>query len=247
MSLWRPDPFCVELEAVGERGSTELVRAFDSALAQGSPRRGTRVTCIVGGEAVRYRVIPWIGTAMKADERAAFVGHAFHRTFGDAARAWQPREGPQRFGQAALAAAVDETLLRGVAAAARDRGLRLVSAQPSLTWSFNAVRRQLPAGMSWFVHIESTRCTALLHANGEPIHLKVAPASRLDVAAMVDREWFTLGLDAAPCPVYVCRRRDSPLPTAGASDSSRWSVAPLDARSPHDVTSATPRDAVQAA
>lgn len=196
-------------------------------------RRGTRLTCILAGEGVRYRIVPWSDELSRASQRQLLAEQCFCEAYGEVARTWTVRQHAVRHGAATLACAIDTPLLDRLDALTRARRLKLVSVQPSLMHAYNRVRRSIGSGLHWFVAVESGWNTLLLMSPTEPLQVKRQPSSGADLAHLLDREWFALGIDAPRCPVYI----SIPMPTAVSdqalrSSSGGWRFINLDATDP---------------
>ena len=206
MSRWFPDGLLLRLGDDTRPATLEsMLASFETELDRRAARPGTRLTCLVGGGAVRYRVVPWREALSSPSERQAFAAHCFQEAYGDGARGWNVRQHTTRYGRATLASAIDGALLDRLEALALARRLRLVSVQPSLMHAFNVRRHGIGRGLFWFVWIEAHWITALLVTALEPLHVKQLPSSHADAASLLAREWFALGMEATPCPAYMAR------------------------------------------
>jgi hypothetical protein len=217
VSRWWADRFrwsgIDALFANGRSGAVDLrvdstePAALQAALDALALPRGSRLICTVGGGAARYRIVPWVDALGSAAQRQLLAQQCFVEAFGEAARSWTVRQHATRYGAATLACAIDTALLSRLAALTGERGLKLISVQPSLMRDFNASRRQLPPGMFWFAQIEPACTTLLLMSPTEPLHIKRLPSGggELSLALALDREWFALGIDAPRCPVLVAQ------------------------------------------
>lgn len=205
--------------------------AFERELDVLAPPRGTRITCVLAGEGVRYRVVPWRDDLASPAQRQLLATQCFAEAYGDAARSWTVRQNAGSHGAATLACAVDSTLLDRIDAMTQARGLRLVSVQPSLMHAFNRVRGRIEAELFWFVCVEGPWTTLLLTTGDEPLHVKVLPTASGDLSRLLDREWFALGVETARCPVVVSRLVESSDASTGLAPTivKGWQVIDLDA------------------
>ena len=209
--------------APGSARLDAMLSVFESELDQRAPKRGTRVTCIVAGDAARYRIVPWSDELASTAQRQVLAEHCFREAYGEAARGWAVRLHPVRHGAAALACALDVALLDRLDALVQARRLKLVSVQPSLMNAFNETAARREPGPHWFVCIDALWATALLMSASEPLHVKQLSTAGLDLALSLDRESFVLGLDGMRRPVHAARfgvgvdARGSPLAAA-----ARW-------------------------
>lgn len=188
--------------------------------------RGSRLTCILAGEGVRYRIVPWSDELSSPAQRQVLAEHCFHEAYGAAAHAWTVCQSEPRYGAATLACAVDTLLLDQLDALARQRGLALVSVQPSLVQAYNQARRAIARGRCWFVVRDGAWTTLLLMSDAEPLHVKRLPSPGTDLARLLDREWFALGLDDPVCPVYVV---GAAAAASHAAAAARWPIVELSA------------------
>ena len=215
MSRWWAERFrwpgIGALFANGRGGAVDLrvdsaePAALQAALDALALPRGSRLGCTVGGGAARYRIVPWVDALASTAQRQLLAQQCFVDAFGEAARAWTVRQHSTRYGAATLACAIDTALLSRLAALNGERGLKLLSVQPSLMRDFNAAHRQRPNGMFWLVQLEPACSTLLLMSPTEPLHIKRLPSAGGDLALALDREWFALGIDAPRCPVLVAQ------------------------------------------
>jgi hypothetical protein len=201
----------VESAALATPAAADLTRldamlsAFERELDERASRRGTRVTCIVAGDAARYRIVPWSDELVGTAQRQVLAEHCFREAYGEAARGWEVRMHTGRHGAAALACALDMALLDRLDALVQARQLRLVSVQPSLMHAFNATSVPREPGPYWFVCIDALRATALLMSPGEPLHVKQLSTAGLDLALSLEREAFALGLEGPRFPIRATR------------------------------------------
>lgn len=253
MSRWFPER---PVLWVRPHKSEPVLASFEQELSQRALPRGTRLTCVVAGEGVRYRVVPWSDEFASPAQRQVFSAHCFTEAYGAAARGWTVRQDSVRHGVATLACALDTSLLDSLAATAQVHELKLVSVQPALTHVYNQVRRRLESGLYWFVWVDGPWVTLLLMSAGEPLLVKSLASSGVGLAGLLEREWFMLGMEAPRCPVYVARSAGGAPDPARAqagnvpSDKS-WrfvELAPwLDGIAPPVAPVATPRQQVPSA
>lgn len=182
-----------------------MLSAFERELDERALRRGTRVTCIVAGDAARYRIVPWSDELVGTAQRQVLAEHCFREAYGEAARGWEVRLHTTRHGAAALACALDVALLDRLDALVQARQLRLVSVQPSLMHAFNATTVPREPEPYWFVCIDTLRVTALLISQGEPQHVKQLSTAGLDLALSLEREAFALGLEGPRPSIHATR------------------------------------------
>jgi hypothetical protein len=202
---------------------------FEAELDARALRRGTRLRCVVEGDAVRYLVVPWVADLATPSERLLLAQQAFRETFGEIARDWTVCQNSERYGAATLACAVDARLLDRMGAITAARGLELVSLQPALMHAFNQARLDIGQDLFWFVVVERHATTMLLMSAHAPRHVKRVPGSSTQLASLLDREWFALGIDSPQCKVYVTRSASAPAPPArpAAAAADAWRIVEI--------------------
>jgi hypothetical protein len=92
---------------------------------------GGDVEVILSSHFVRYTVVPWRDDISDDAERDAMARYILANVYGDTAGTWAVRVSAGQYGAAALAAAVDEELLRELRSPG-PAGFRTVSVQPWL-------------------------------------------------------------------------------------------------------------------
>ena len=224
MSRWFPEPTLLWLRPHKAQLSLD---SFETELDRLALRRGARLTCVVAGEGVRYRIVPWSDELVSPQQRQVFVRHCFTEAFGEAAHDWTVRAHPARYGAATLACAIDTAVLDRLDALAQARHLSLVSVQPSLTHAHNQLRGRMEASLFWFVWIDGPWTTLLLVSQREPLHVKRVPTGSGELAQLLDREWFLIGTDEPRCPVYVARAASADAVTVRTGDAGGWQLLAL--------------------
>lgn len=208
----------------GQARRDAMLDAFARELDARALPRGSRLSCVLAGESVRYGVVPWRDELSSPAQRQVLAEHCFHEIHGAAAQAWTVRQTGPRYGAATLACAVDTLLLDRLDALARERGLVLASVQPALVQAFNQARRAIARGRCWFVVRDGAWITLLLMSDTEPLHVKQLLSPGADLACLLDREWFALGFDDPACPVYVVGVAAA---TPHAAAAARWPIVEL--------------------
>jgi hypothetical protein len=141
-----------------------VVEALPAAIALSELHR-PEVTVILSNHFVRYALLP-ANEALKRDEE--WLGLARHRleaVHGATAGAWAVRVSAAAPAGERVVSAVDLALIEAVRAKVAECGARLVSAQPNLMATFNAVRKDIGSQSCWLVIKETGRLTlALLEA-----------------------------------------------------------------------------------
>jgi hypothetical protein len=122
---------------------------------------------VLSNHFVRYVVVPWRDDLSGVEERLAYVRHCFVQAYGAAAAQWLISHSDARFGEPAVAAAIEPALLEAVRAAAASAALRVDSVEPFLAAVFNNARSGIGAHHYWFVAAERGRaCIARVDAGG---------------------------------------------------------------------------------
>lgn len=202
----------------------DVVACFERELDALALRRRAEVSCVLGGPLVRYRIVPWNDALASPHQRQVLAASCFHEAYGEASRGWQVLDRVARHGAAGLGCAIDATWPKRLDEAAAARGVKLASLQPSLVQVHNTLRRELAADMFWFVWEEADVTTLVLWRRGEPLHLKVLPSAPVQLATLLDREWFLAAVDAPRCPVYLVRMSGHGLLV---SREGAWTVVEL--------------------
>lgn len=240
MSRWWPDRWrglwpggrsaAVELRLVDTRPEAIAQQLDVLALAP-----NTRLTCILAGESVRYRIVPWRDELSRPVQRQLLAEQCFSDAGSDAGRHWTVRQHTARHGAATLAAAIDTSVLDHLAAQARARRCTLGSVQPALMHAYNLARHHIAPGLHGFVAIDADSTTLLLQSPQEPLLVKHMPGPTGDLGRMLEREWFALGGEIERCPVYVVRSNVTLAPP-GPGGASAWTIVDLTPASPGEFT-----------
>jgi hypothetical protein len=224
--------------AEGQSALDAMLASFEADLDARDLQRGTHLEVVVAGDGVRYRVVPWVEALASPSQRQLLAEQVFREAYGDIALSWTVRQHSHRYGVATLACALDAALLDRLAAMAATRGLKLSSVQPSLMDDFNRSLERIEPGWFWFVSIESRWLTVLLMSPTEPVHVRRLPSADGDLVRLLDREWFTLGLEQPRCPVYVVRSVGGMAETAAYAwrANSHWQFIAVPG--PHEMLQA---------
>ncbi|MEY8876490.1 MAG: hypothetical protein AB9M60_08280 [Leptothrix sp. (in: b-proteobacteria)] len=193
----------------GDEPVESRLAALAAQLDRLAPRRGTRLSIVLGTELCRLRVLPWNAGLRNDAQRQRLAEHGFVQTHGEVARGWHVCLDAARHGQHSLSCAIDRGWVDGLAALAAARGLRLHSVTPALVGLHAALRARSDAWASttprWLVLAEARSITLLLcGADGVQQVRRVAmpahPAGAA-VARLLDRTWIALGIEGLRCPV----------------------------------------------
>jgi len=235
VSRWWPDHLVLRLgDAPRVQGATTsrwdtTLDAFGRELDARAAKRGTRITCVVSGDGVRYRIVPWSDELTSPAQRRALAQHCFKDAYGDVAGNWSISQTESVYGGASLACALDAILLDRLEAVTRSRGLRLVGLQPSMMNAFNGAHVSVGSGSVWLVCAEPAWTTLLLVSGGEPLHVRQLPSAGFELALALNREWFALGLEGTCPPARIATLGAGPTSAAGDSAEPVWTYADIDA------------------
>ena len=217
MSRWFPEHAVLRLSDLQPQA---VERAFDVRAF----RPGTRLTCVLAGEGVRYGRVPWHDDLSSPSQRQLLAQQSFIEAHGEVARSWAVRQHTAGHGGAALACAIDTALLDRLDALAQARRLNLVSVQPSLIHAYNEARRRIVGdGLFWFAEVDTEQATVLLMSPTETLQVKRLPSAGADLTRWIEREWFALGIDGPRCPVYALRA-DAAVPPLATPALARRSA-----------------------
>lgn len=199
--------------APGPQAAAEALRGL---LARDAVGRG-ELTLLLSGHFVQYLLVPWSAQVAGPAELAAFAGVCFDETFGSDHGTRELRTARERAPGARIAAALDQSLLQALRAAAAASRLRLVSIQPYLTAAFDQLRGALGRRDFVFVLAEPTRCCVLVATGGRWRSLRnaAAHARPRELANLVEREAQLAGLADEGMPgvfVHVAGQADMQLP-----------------------------------
>jgi hypothetical protein len=121
-----------------------LVPADDPGKALHGLRRGARCRVVVSSVFARYALVPFSADVVGHEANVLLAKHVFRRIHGERVDAWCAAVAHAPAGAALMACALDTELLARLDAAARERGVTLLSVEPALAAAFNAARRRLP-------------------------------------------------------------------------------------------------------
>jgi hypothetical protein len=180
------------------------VAAFGAWVDTLALARGTRVACVVPAPFARYLLVPWNADMQSRKARQVFAEHCFRQVYDELSCDWLVRVDSARFGDPALACAIEASLIDALARTMLERGLSLESVQPALMHAFNAIEPPLADGSTWIVVPGADTLTLLLVEDGRPLRVAVLAGSVERLDALLRREWFALGRDGTWSQVRVC-------------------------------------------
>jgi hypothetical protein len=192
--------FVADWKAPWRNALSSLPEILDSAKAGGS-----RVMALLSNRLSRYAIVSNPDSARTPDELDLLARHAFERAHGDAVRDWDIRLSDSAPGQAALASALDRTLISALKDALAASGAHLVSIQPYLMGAFNHHRRILTSRHGVFILAEPERLTLLAWKNAGWCGVQQMYAMddwKEDIDRALNRLAVTTELDEG-CPLYL--------------------------------------------
>lgn len=167
-----PDVALIEaVDAAAGRGQPPWqasLEALDRLLAAASGKSlPTRIRLVVSNEFVRYALAPWTPERLTEKEREQLVRALLADRYGERENTWHLAIEPQRFGEPALAAAVDADLVAAAQGLATRNGYRLQSMVPALIDKLNTHRRRLgKIKGGWLVDASDGRLASLAFLGG---------------------------------------------------------------------------------
>lgn len=185
---------------------TEALEALHAGLDALGPSQHASLHVRLSNQFVRYALVPWSDDLRNDAEVAAFARHRMRETYGDVAEAWEIRLGAGWPGAPRVAAAVDRELVEGLAAIARNRGVRLSAVEPLFAAVVDAHRRLLHGRAFWLAVHESARVVLGCAAGGEwrtLVASRVTGSAASTLVAMLARETLTLPQAEAPGRLFV--------------------------------------------
>jgi hypothetical protein len=175
------------------------VEALPAAIALSQLHR-PEVTVVLSNQFVRYALLPW-NEALRTDEEwLALARHRLNAVHGAPSRDWIVRVSPAAHGSERVASAADRELIEAVRAKVGECGAKLVSAQPNLMATFNAMRKDIGKETCWLVIRDDSRLTLALFERGSWRALRMR---RIDAARptplreILERECAMLALGPA--------------------------------------------------
>lgn len=187
-------------------------------LAEHGGRRA-RLKVLVSSHYSRFGLIPWSDQVTTPEELRGYAAACFEETYGKSADTWRLTLSPEPAGQARVAVALPEALLKQLWALAKGSGFRLTSIQPYLMTAFNRFHKRLGERSFLFVVAEPGRSTLLLAREGRWCAVRSLHIADSDeaLAALIARECRLHGIgDDAPVAVYLHapgRNHDAPQVT----------------------------------
>lgn len=148
-------------EKPGEKPWSRAVEALESALPSIISRK-MEVNVVLSNHFMQYALVPWVDK-LSDDEEMALAQHCFREMYGNSADSLRVRISPGRAGMAAVASAVDTSLLDELNKLTKRMRLGLKSIQPHLMVAYNSCRASLEGRSAWVALLEPDNlCLAVL-------------------------------------------------------------------------------------
>lgn len=145
------------------------------------------VQVVLSNHFVHYAVIPPDAKLRTDAERQAYAAIVFQKIYGSLAADWEVRVSPGARTQATLASALHRGLLNELRQTFPAQST-LVALRPAMMGAFNALRRQLDAGVHALVQIEKGRVTLALIAQRQWIDIASRSMATSDSETL--RRWL---------------------------------------------------------
>lgn len=175
---------------------------------------------------IRYLLVPWFDK-MSDEEELVFAQHCFREMYGNASDSWSVRVSPGKPGVAALASAVDTSLLEELHGLLKGMSLDIMSIQPHLMVAFNGCRAKLKGRSAWVAFLEpGNLCLAALQ-KGQLVwirKLRIGNAWQEELSAILEREAYLVDAEVAGDEVllWAPHLADMDIPAKG-----RWKIQHL--------------------
>lgn len=133
------------------------ITQLDSMLASMKIVPNSQLKIILASDFVRYLSLPAQQVHMNSEEKLAYAIAAYREVYGSSVDVWDLKLNNAAPRQLTIAAAVDKTLLQALIQLAAKYQLKLVSVQPYLMSTFNALSSQIKNATGYLVIIELKR------------------------------------------------------------------------------------------
>ncbi len=193
-----------ETAADAEMPWHNAVRTLGTTLPSLAQRK-MAVNVTLSNHFMRYLLVPWFDN-MSDEEELVFARHCFKERYGSAADAWSVRISPGKPGVAALASAVDSSLLEELHGLLEGMSLDIKSIQPHLMVAFNSCRTSLEGCSAWVALLEpGNLCLAALQ-KGQLVwirQLRIGDAWQKELPAILEREAYLVDAEVAMDEVFL--------------------------------------------
>ncbi|KPC54450.1 hypothetical protein [Amantichitinum ursilacus] len=182
---------------------------------------------LMGAPWVRYAVMPWQTSLKREADWEGYARVLLAQQYGVATDTWRIRVAPGGFGQARLAAAVDQGLFQTVYEMARASKLRLSQCEPLLITAINRHHARLKAREFVLVLLEAEYATCLFFNKGwhsvitQPYATPPHHAPDADQITALVRDAAVLGGETMPAQIYVSSS-DIPLSSLSGQGPIQW-------------------------
>ncbi|GAB7128695.1 hypothetical protein JCM19000A_32030 [Silvimonas sp. JCM 19000] len=186
-----------------------------------------QLNLILGAPWVRYAVLPWQASLKREADWEGYARVLLAQQYGVATDTWRIRVAPGGFGQARLAAAVDQGLFQTVFEMARAGKLRLSQCEPLLITALNRHHARLKAREFALVLLESEYATCLFYQKGwrsvitQPYAVPPHQAPDIEQLSALVRDAAVLGGETMPLHIYVTSS-DVPLASLSGNGPLQW-------------------------
>lgn len=173
---------------------------------------GARLMLILGGQSVRYLMLPWnTGLSSKA-LREKIAGALFESQFQQSASGWRFAFGPVTYGRAVPVACVQQPKLDALKADLRQQGISLSSVQPLLMALWNHHHQSLGRQTGVLLIREGQRVLRVDHDGGHIGNITRRPLRDEEVSSFLSSikgpvQWASSlpTAQAVPAAVHVMR------------------------------------------
>jgi len=210
------------------------IRALSRLLEQPAARTA-ELSVVLSDHFARYATLPWTPALRNEADWIAYARHSLGASYGPQAAGWQVRLAAGGRGKPRIACGIDAQLVRAVADAAQEAGVRLQSIRPNLAVAFNRHLGTLGKGDAWLAIQESGRLTLCVLA-GRALHAVRSRRTEGDglrvLARLLAREGLFGEMDQSPARIVVCSDEPFGLPAEPARGGVRLedrTLAPRDA------------------
>jgi hypothetical protein len=214
----------LSLEAVTAAEPWQAALAALPKLLQTHAQRSADAIVVLSNHFVRYVLLDANDRISTREEGLEYASHRFEKTYGERARDWNIQVAEAGPAHPRLASAIDRALLEAIAAAFRNRRVRLRSIQPHLMAAFNQALPAMRESSFWFVLQEPGRLLLGLIRDGAWRSVRGRQANGLwcgELAQIVERESALLAPEEPCRDVLVCA-----LETVepGATDGFKFTI-----------------------
>jgi hypothetical protein len=203
------------------------VEALPAAISMSELHR-PEVTVVLSNHFVRYALLP-ANTALRKDEEwLAFAHHRLAAVHGPAMGEWTLRVSASGPDGSRVVSAAESALIEEVRAKTAECGAKLVSLQPNLMASFNAVRKDVGRESCWLAIRETGRLTLALLERGTWRAIRtrrVDDGWRMPLQEILERESALLALPQPYTRAVLFMKEDFAIHREDALHVPDWTLA----------------------